>query len=341
MKKSFPVKAFAFPLFCVAGVVLIVCSATVKQGVADGLTLCGDTLIPSLFIFLCLCNTAMGYSEIPIPIISRVYAALFHAPVNTAVLFLLSLVGGYPVGPMLCARMLEEKKITPSQAKYLPLFCCCSGPAFSVLAVGESMCGSKTTGIILLFSTLLPQIILGIAIGLFTRKRAPGKAIRLYKDVPAFSRNFTEGVEKSIAGMIHICAYVILFCVVLRFVKLLPIPQTVQKYICAFLEVTTGAKCFANNIPMVAFILGFGGISVLLQIKKYLSLTGTNIALFLLSRLASGTLAFLICKGLLCLFPQSIPTLAGGLHIHAVSFSAPLSAMLVISFCVFVMGDKF
>lgn len=341
MKKSFALKVFPIPFLLSIGILLITCSDTVKQGVADGLELCGETLLPSLFIFLCICNTAIGYSEVKIPFFSRAYAAVFHAPANTAVLFLLSLIGGYPVGAMLCARMVDEKKLTTAQAKYLPLFCCCSGPAFCVLAVGETMCGSKTVGLILLCACVLPQILIGIAIGIFIRKKQICKVDLLYANPPTLFRSFTEGVDTSITGILHICAYVIIFCVILRFVKMIPVSHTVQNYICAFLEVTTGAKCFANNVPMVAFILGFGGISVLLQIKKYLSLTGTKVSLFLLCRLVSGSLAFMICKGLLLIFPQSIPTLAGGIQVHAVSFSAPLSAVLVMSFCVFVMSDKF
>ena len=341
MKKSFALKVFPIPILLSIGILLITCSDTVRQGVADGLEICGETLLPSLFIFLCLCNTAIGYSEVKIPFFSRAYASVFHAPANAAVLFLLSLIGGYPVGAMLCARMVDEKKLTIEQAKYLPLYCCCSGPAFCVLAVGETMCGSKTIGLILLCACVLPQILIGITIGLFIRKKQVRKTNSLYINTPAFSRSFTEGVDNSITGILHICAYVIIFCVILRFVKIIPVSHTVQNYICAFLEVTTSAKCFEDNVPMLAFILGFGGISVLLQIKKYLSVTGTKVSLFLLCRLVSGSLAFMICKGLLLIFPQSIPTLAGSIHMQAVSFSAPLSAVLVMSFCVMVVGDKF
>ena len=166
MKKSSVVKGLTLSVVLLFGVVCIFYSETVKQGVSNGLSLCANTLIPSLFIFLCLSHTAVAYSEIHIPLLSKAYAAVFRAPRNTAVLFLLSLIGGYPVGAMLCARMLEEKKITAAQAKRLPLYCCCSGPAFAVLAVGETMCGSKSVGLILFASTVLSQCIIGIVISI-------------------------------------------------------------------------------------------------------------------------------------------------------------------------------
>ena len=341
MKKSSVVKGLTLSVVLIFGVVCIFYSEMVKQGVSNGLSLCANTLIPSLFIFLCLSHTAVAYSEIHIPLLSKAYAAVFHAPENTAVLFLLSLIGGYPVGAMLCAQMLEEKKITAAQAKRLPLYCCCSGPAFAVLAVGETMCGSKSVGLILLASTVLSQCIIGIVIGFFHRKQYDCKVVPLYTQTPSFAQAFTASVDKSIGGILHICAYVVLFSVLLCLMRLLPLPAGIQTYISAVLEVTTGAENFKDNVPMLGFILGFGGVSVLFQIKKYLSLTGTNVFLFLLSRLAGGGLSFLICKGLLYVFPQALPTLAAGLQVRTLSFSAPLSAVLVMSFCVFVMSDKF
>ena len=241
MKKRTAVKGFTLSALLLLGVLCVVFSDTVKQGVSNGLALCANTLIPSLFVFLCLCHTAVAYSEIHIPFFGKAYAAIFHAPENTAVLFILSLIGGYPVGAMLCARMLTENKITAAQAKRLPLFCCCSGPAFAVLAVGETMCGSKTVGYLLLASTILSQCIIGTAIGLLYCKQDSCKVVSLYKEPPAFSQALTESIESGIGGMVHICAYVILFAVILCFIRRLPLPAGVQLCLSAVLEVTTGA----------------------------------------------------------------------------------------------------
>ena len=61
-------------------------------------------------------------------------------------IFLLSLIGGYPIG----AKLIEEASISGrvDRRTYHSLICCCinAGPAFTVIAVGEGLFGSETLG---------------------------------------------------------------------------------------------------------------------------------------------------------------------------------------------------
>ena len=340
MKKNLSVKFFALPLILSFGVLCVIFSDTLKQALSAALSMCAETLIPSLFVFLCLSNLALAYSDTTGGIFARAYAFVFHLPANTAAVFFLSLIGGYPVGAMMSARMVEEKRLARDTAQVLPLFCLASGPAFAVVVVGEGLCGSKTIGGILLLSCALSQTLIGIAIGIKNRKKPICKVETIYKQQEPFSAILTRAVENSITAMLQICAYVMLFFVLMAFVRRLPLPRSVQNVLCAMMEVSAGVQFFRHNVPMLAFILGFGGISVLFQIKKYLHITGTKVYMFLLFRLISAALSFGICKSLLCIFPQAVPTLAAGIQVKAVSLSAPFSAALIICFGVFILDKK-
>lgn len=340
MKKERFVKYFPLPVVVACAVAATLCSQTVAAGIRDGLQLCAQTLIPSLFIFLCLCQIAVPYTTVCRLPFSGAYSALFHAPRQSAALFLLALLGGYPAGPLMCATLLQEGKITAAQARRLPLFCCGAGPAFCIIAVGENLCGSKKTGVILLASTVLAQILIGITTGFFERKNSDCKVEPIYSEPPVFFTVFHNAVSDSITAMLGICAYVCLFSVLLRTFTQSGIPLPLKNGVAALLEVGNGTRYFAGNAPVLAFVLGFGGVSIYFQIKKSLDITGTKWYWYFLSRLASGALSFLWCNILLRLFPAAVPTLAGGMQVKAVSDSAKLSAALIISFAVFILDHK-
>ncbi|MBR2591088.1 MAG: hypothetical protein IKE65_09235 [Clostridia bacterium] len=340
MKKYFTVKVFALPLLIAAGIMMVVYSTVVKQALSQALNLCAQTLIPSLFAFLCLCGTAVPYSDSAPRFLRLMHEKVFRVPGNTCCVFLLSLIGGYPVGPMMCAAMYEQKRIDSRTAAILPLFCCASGPAFSVIFVGESLCGSKSVGYILLSSGMLSQILIALFFAIKNRKKSLCKGDDLYKETPPFSTAFLGAVETSITAMLRICAFVMLFCVLTAFIMRLSLPQAAKQFLCALLEVTGGVTLYPHNIPMCAFLLGFGGVSIIFQVHGYLAATGTKLSAFLLSRLVSGLLCAGICKGLLVLFPQAVPTLAGDIKMQTISLCAPFSAMLIISFAVFILDTS-
>ena len=340
MKKKAWAKHIPLLAVCAAAGVLIAFSPQVKTGIAAGLQLCGETLIPSLFLFFCLCHLALAYCRQPPRLLARCYTKLFHLPANTAMLFLLSLAGGYPMGALMCARAVDSGRLPQQQARRLSLFACAAGPAFCILAVGEGMCHSKSIGVFLYLSNVLAQVLLGCAIGLRYRKEPICKADNLYAENKAFSAAFCEAVEQSISAMLSVCAYVLLFSVLLQLFSLLPLPQSLVRGIGALLEVTTGCAAFADRVPALAFIIGFGGFSVFFLIKKYLQIAGTKASAFLLFRLISGALGYGIFRLLLWCFPQSVATLAAGVQVQAFSVSAPLSAVLVMSFAAFILDNK-
>lgn len=323
-----------------AGMVLLLFSEAAKQGVRQGLSLCAETLIPSLFVFLCLSSLATAYSGAKIPLLTAVLSRLFRLPARAASVCLLAFLGGYPVGPMMSAQLYEGGHLSDEQAARMPLFCCCSGPAFCVLAVGEGLCGSKQAGYVILASNVLAQCLIGIALGFLKRKNSGCEKPISSSPPPEFSLAFTKAVDSGTAAMLSVCAYVILFQVILGLLARLPLPAIWQRYAAAALEVTGGCQSFRGNIPVLCAILGFGGVSVLFQIKKYLHITGTKMLHYLAARAVAALLSFGICKLLLLAFPVALPTLAGGMQAKAVSYSAPLSAALVLLLAVYILDSK-
>ena len=341
MMKQFPlVKQHTFTFLFPLALLLVLFSSTVKKGISAGLTLCAEALIPSLFPFLCLCFTLLPFAGRRKSLAAALFSRLFHLPRESAAVFFLAMLGGYPTGILMTEAFLKEQRLSAAEAKRMSLFCCSAGPAFSVIAVGEGICGSKETGLMLFAANVLAQLLIGLFLSAFARKEAKSKGNSLYKNTPDFSEALTAGVEKGVRATLLICAYVLLFSAVLELLRLLPLPQEAAQGIAAVLEVTNGCLGLRKEPALLAAVLGFGGLSVFFQLKGALQQIGTPAWQFLLSRAASAGLSAGICRLLLFCFPQAIPTLAQGTSVRALSFSAPLSALLLLSFALLVMDNK-
>ena len=138
---------------CMAmAVCFIVASDANMSGAIDGLQLCADILIPSLFPF-CVISTFIIRSDISNflgKLLSPLGKLLFGINGNATCAIMLSMLSGYPVGAKLIGLLYEQNQLSQKQAQNL--ICCCvnPGPAFIVLAVGQGILNSRQIGYFLL-----------------------------------------------------------------------------------------------------------------------------------------------------------------------------------------------
>ena len=72
----------------------------VRQNVSEALTLCGETVIPSQFLFLTASSllVSLGVGEVLAPRLEFLMWPLFRVDGAGATALILGLVGGYPIG---------------------------------------------------------------------------------------------------------------------------------------------------------------------------------------------------------------------------------------------------
>ncbi len=336
MKRNAPIHLNIAVLGFAAGGLLLYFSAQTKQGIKAGLDICAETLIPSLFPFLCLANLMMLKTGGGYGFFSRLFSRFFSLPPVLAKAYLFSLAGGYPLGAIMTAGLYKNGEISKKQAQRASLFCFCSGPAFCISAVGENICSSKTQGIYLFLSCALSASITGIALRFFGKSEEKS----LVKISAAKKSDFNSAVENSIHSMLNMCAVVIIASAAVYLIKISPLNFTLKKYIICALEVTNGCAQVKNNPVILAAVLSFGGISVFLQIKRYLDEVNLPYFKYFLFRFLNSLLSAGICFLINSLFPVSVQTAKEAVSVKYFSFSAPLSALLLLSFCVFILDNK-
>ncbi len=324
------------------GFILIWFSAVCRSGISKGLEICGSTIIPSLFPFLCFSNLCVLLSsEIIIPrFIAKLHQRIFRLPSCTVLPVFFGLTGGYPIGPAMAAELYKSKKISRTQAKYTALFCCNSGPAFSVAAVGMHLCGSRNTGLILFASTVVSTLLTGFVLAPVSHGESSCKAEPLNSEKATFSSAFIAAIEKSTYAMLKICAWILFFSMLYSLIANLNIPEYANQILSGIFEVTMGCTLNAGNPAALAAILGFGGISVHFQIKEYLNCIGIKTYEYFAVRLLNAGLCVLFTEILLTLFPEAISVFAPGTEVIPTYSGYPFSVALVFSLAVFIMSRK-
>lgn len=310
------------------------------DGVRRGLTLCGTAVIPSLFPFLVLCTffVRSGLCALVGEKLARPTHTLLRLPGAAAGAVLLGLCGGYPVGTRMTAHLLKAGLVTRSQAQRMCLFCVAAGPAFVTGTVGAAMLGSRAAGRLLFAALTCANLTAGVLLR-FTDEE-PQTAAPPIRRQP-FARSFCEAVADAGGSMLPLCAWILLFSGICAVLEKLP-PSVSVPLVCV-LEVTNGCRTGAAHglsLPVLAAILGFGGLSVHCQILPDVTACGVKLSRFWAFRVVCGALAAVYCAGLLRLFPQAYPValLRTDVPIAPVSASVPTSVALLVTAAVFILN---
>ena len=270
------------------------------EGAVKGLLLSGRVIIPSLFPFTAcvlfiMKSGGLNLLDFANPFTKRV----FRLSPQQFSLMLLSFIGGYPVGGKLLNEAVKSGKISKENAGIMLNYCVNAGPAFIVLAVGGGILGSKKIGYLLLLAHIISSLILSLVFGHFIKNDNTDSENTAESFSPA--DNFVVSVCEAASAIFSVCAYVILFSTVNEYMNCLSEKISVLKYISPLLEVTN-AVTGMRNIVIIAFLLGFAGVSVWCQILSMGKLIKINFAVFTLSRTAHGVLSAVITALLLKVF---------------------------------------
>lgn len=202
-----------------------------------------------------------------------------------------------------------------------------SGPLFIISTVGVSIFGSSTIGLLLFITHILACITTGIIFRFWkfnssniTSSRISAASIySKAKNVNLANLGEIIGnsITSSISTIVMIGGFVVLFSVIISILKasrvlgllaigIYPVLNFLQisndfaiPLITGFLEITNGIsligaipyKAISVNIILTAFLLGFGGISVMLQVLSITAKTDLSIKPYILGKLLHGIIA--------------------------------------------------
>ena len=142
-------------LVCMA--VLLWQNETASAAVRQGLALCARSVIPSLFPFFVVVSFAVGCGFFTV-------LRRLGLPVGAAV-FLMGIVGGYPVGARTVGELYRGGGLARERAETLLTFCNNAGPSFIFAIAGVGVFGSQKTGLALYVIHILSALAAGGLLG--------------------------------------------------------------------------------------------------------------------------------------------------------------------------------
>lgn len=300
----------------------------------DGIKLCGNVILPSLFPFFVLSSLVveLGMSRYLGKLLEPVTAPLFRVNGNCAAALALGAVGGYPVGARTAIQIYETGQCSRTEAERMLAFCNNSGPAFILGVVGAGVFGSGAAGLLLYLAHLLASLLVGVLFRFYRPGDGPqtrrGRGPQF--QAASFPKAFTRSVTGALTSTLNICAFVLFFTVFLRILahagilKLLGgllsallaplgMDQTwAERLLTGLVEVSSGVSSLTDGtlsgrLSMAAFMLGWAGVSVHCQVLAFLGDSGLSVRTYLVGKLLHGGLSALLARLLFRLIPLNAP----------------------------------
>ena len=244
---------------------LIIDGQTALMGASEGIELCIKTVVPSLFPFFVL-SSMLTSSLIGTSIgLLRPFLHRLGIPSGAESLVVTGFLGGYPVGAQSVASAYRAGVLTKNTAQRMLAFCNNAGPSFLFGMIGSVFPDRRMVWM------LWAIHILG---AIFAALIIPNEDTAPAKPVKGQILNLSTAIVASIRVMAVVCAWIVLFRIVIAFLNrwfLWLLPQPMQVCVMGILELANGC-CALEQITDVNLrfvicsgMLAFGGICVTMQ----------------------------------------------------------------------------
>ena len=311
---------FLFLLFTIS---LILFSKSNILATKNALQTWSSNVVPTLFPFF-IATELLNHTMIPRIIgnlCSKVMRPIFNVPGIGAYALFMGIISGYPVGARIVTNFRMHHLCSKEEAERLLTFTNNSGPLFIIGTVGISLFYDTSIGILLLITHILASLTVGFIFRFWKKAKSKKRNIEQSFSSTVSFQTLGEILSQSILSSFHsvivIGGFIVFFSIVLSILQQAHIFLFLQSLLTPFfhilhidpsfivpmhtglLELTNGITAIAAipsknlAIPLIltAFLLGFGGISVTLQVLSIITKSDISIKPYILGKLLHGTLA--------------------------------------------------
>ena len=317
-------KYFFTIIFFLFMITLLIFSNNNLIAAQNGLAFWAKNVLPTLFPFFVatelLCQTNFTY--ILGKLLNKLIKPIFNLPGESVIAIILGTISGYPIGAKVVCNLKNQKIITKIEAERLIAFTNNSGPLFILGTVGITLFHNKHLGIILLISHIFSSLTVGYLFRFWKRNKLDVNFREIHFNSKLSPIKISEigeilgnAIKKSISSILSVGGFIVLFSVILSILENSGILDIINMFLYQFgiskeissaiftgiIEVTNGVNLSSSiytslptlSILLTSFLLGFGGISVLLQVYSIISKENISVKPYLLGKLLQGFLSIL------------------------------------------------
>lgn len=289
-------------IICAAGMLLLILdSQTALNGAAEGISLCINSLIPSLFPFFVLSILLTGALAGQAIRCLKPIGKLCKLPAGSESIFAVCMLGGYPVGAQNISLLFQQGQLTHTQAERMLGFCNNAGPSF-IFGVLGIMFSSKITPWLLWSIHILSALIVGALLPVSENECRISPRIKQI--------DFTEALSRAVKLQALVCGWVIFMRVILAFMERWVFhyfPLNLQIIISGLLELSNGCIRLSTlpneglRFIIASALLSLGGICVTLQTTS--ASKGVSMRMYFPGKLLQCSISILISTFLQYSFP--------------------------------------
>lgn len=291
---------------------LIIFSNSNLLAAKKGLILWANSIVPCLFPFF-VATELLSYTNFTYYLgkfFNKFMCPFFNIRGEGCFAFIMGIISGYPIGAKISANFRKNNICSKEECERLLSFTNNSGPLFIIGTVGITMFGNTAIGVLLLITHLLSSITVGFIFRFWkydSKTSFTSNNSYIYSNENISLSNLGGIIGASITNSINtlllIGGFVVLFSVIISILQtshmldilgncvkplfnILQIsPEFCPGFIAGVFELTNGLNIICNipakkisiNIILSSFVLGFGGISVLLQVWSTIAKTDLSI----------------------------------------------------------------
>lgn len=314
-------------IFLLFTISLVLFSNSNLQAAKSGLVLFANSVVPSLLPFFIATELLSNTNIIQVvgKMLNKFMRPVFNVPGEGAYAFLIGIISGYPVGAKIVTKLRNDGLCTKTEGERMLALCNNSGPLFIIGTVGVSLFCSSEIGFLLLFTHILACITVGIILGLidrfFTYKSIDKNSLQLrnnnVNNISSLGEILGSSIKNAILTVTMVGGFVVLFSVIISILneshiidiicnfinpilKILHINTSLSEpLITGLIELTNGVKLastikikmISHQIILCAFLLGFGGFSILLQVLSIISKSDLSIRPYFIGKFIQGIFA--------------------------------------------------
>lgn len=283
--------------------------------VMEGISLWALTVVPSLFPYLFITSmlSSLRATKKISSKLSPLTVKLFNVNGIVGYAFFMSIMAGYPIGAKIVSDLKKANLLSDAESVRASAFCSTSSPMFLISSVGKSMFKNSLFGIILFLLSLITSIIMGIIFSFYKRKERATSKNQSFSPVVNPTILY-DSVFSSVISILCVGGLITLFYLlteVLNALNLLYLPNLLFELLLGdkalalglttgLFECTKGLKLISCSVhgfltlPVCALLCGFGGISVIAQSVAFLKGAKIKTAPFILSKIISAVINFVL-----------------------------------------------
>jgi len=319
-------KDFILPfIFLIFTICLVIFSSSNLIAAKNGLNLWANSVIPSLFPFF-VATELLSKTDIPRVLgkfLNRFMKPLFNVGGEGSFALIMGIISGYPVGAKIAVNLRKKHILSKEECERLLSFTNNSGPLFIIATVGITMFSNSTIGLLLFITHILACLTVGFIFRFWkysSDNKHNSSSYSQVKSTLSFSslgEVLSDSILSATSTIVTIGGFVIIFSVIISIFKESHIiyflsnilthtfsdfninPDFTSSILLGILEITNGIslisciriKQISISIIVTAFLLGIGGISILLQVYSITSISDLSIKPYIIGKLLHGIIA--------------------------------------------------